>query len=126
MTTPFETRVLTVVRMIPPGTVTTYGFVATLCGTPRAARAVGSVLRRCVAEGDEVPWQRVINAKAQISFKGDLVRAAIQRRLLESEGITFDETGCVCPERWWSGRGAPDYLRESALSPGVVPRDFSG
>ena len=37
-----------------------------------------------------VPWQRVINAKGEISFKGDTIRANLQRKLLEQEGIVFN------------------------------------
>ena len=40
-----------------------------------------------------VPWQRVINARGQISLKGSIGRK--QRELLEAEGIVFDETGSV-------------------------------
>ena len=38
----------------------------------------------------DVPWQRVINLRGTISTHG-----SEQRRLLEAEGITFDEQGRV-------------------------------
>lgn len=43
--TPFVGRVREVVRAIPPGATMTYGDVASAAGHPRAARAVGNVMR---------------------------------------------------------------------------------
>jgi len=43
--TPFVARVREVVRAIPPGSTMTYGDVAAAAGHPRAARAVGNVMR---------------------------------------------------------------------------------
>jgi methylated-DNA-protein-cysteine methyltransferase-like protein len=51
MASDFRARVLAVVRRIPAGRVATYGDVAVLAGTPRAARAVGTVMRTCGALG---------------------------------------------------------------------------
>jgi len=42
----FPQRVWQIVASIPEGTVTTYGEVARLAGSPRAARQVGGVLKR--------------------------------------------------------------------------------
>lgn len=54
----FVEAVLTVVDDIPPGLVLSYGDVAALLGT-RAARAVGSVMRRY---GHAHPWWRVVRS----------------------------------------------------------------
>ena len=79
-----------VVREIPKGRVMTYGQVATILGAPRAARAVGYAM---LHSGDSnVPWQRVINRHGQISMGGDAERPALQRKLLEDEGVVFDES----------------------------------
>ena len=79
----FGTRIIAIVRAIPPGRVATYGQVAGLAGRPRAARIVGGILR---GAADDVPWHRVVNAQGGIStFKigaGDL-----QVALLRSEGV---------------------------------------
>ena len=65
-------------------------------GSPRAARAVGYALNALKkSESDFVPWQRVINAKGEISFKGDTIRANLQRKLLEQEGIVFNIVGQI-------------------------------
>src|SRR5262249_17168131 len=57
---PFFARVLSVVRRIPPGRVATYGDVAAMAGQPRAARAVGNIMRDC--RRADVPCHRGIAA----------------------------------------------------------------
>lgn len=89
----FHARVYATVRQVPAGHVTTYGDVAAALGSPRVARHVGWALA-ALTEGD-VPWHRVINATGRISARGDLVRAAEQRRRLEDEGVVFDDRGRV-------------------------------
>jgi methylated-DNA-protein-cysteine methyltransferase-like protein len=54
---------------------------------------VGAVLRSSPLAAD-TPWHRVINASGRISDR-DGRGAAQQRRLLESEGVTFDTSGRV-------------------------------
>lgn len=83
----FHARVYAVVRRVPEGCVTTYGDVAAALGSPRVARHVGWAL--AALTDDSVPWHRVINARGQISGRGELGRADLQRRLLEDEGIVF-------------------------------------
>ncbi|MDQ3023620.1 MAG: MGMT family protein, partial [bacterium] len=48
-----------------------------------------------------IPWQRVINARGEISYSesrrgGDV----LQRRLLEKEGVVFDTRGRVDMQRF--------------------------
>lgn len=87
--TGFFRRVYRVVRHIPVGRVATYGQVAALAGTPRAARAVGWALR-ALDEGAaaRVPWHRVVNAAGAISPRPGL-SPEIQRRRLRAEGVRF-------------------------------------
>ena len=68
--------------------VTSYGAVAARCGAPRAARGVGSVLNGLDPESD-VPWWRVVNRLGVLSIPSVLGRRALQRTLLESEGVVF-------------------------------------
>jgi O-6-methylguanine DNA methyltransferase len=83
MSTAFATRVLAVVRRIPPGRVATYGDVAAAAGRPRAARAVGNIMRGCTAHG--VPCHRVIAAAGRIGGYGGNLE--LKRALLRAEGI---------------------------------------
>ncbi len=94
-TTPnFCTEVYRLVAQIPPGKIATYGQIAALLGHPSAARAVGYALH-ALPTGSNIPWQRVINATGRISSRCNRHYEAIQRALLEAEGVRFDATGCV-------------------------------
>ncbi|MCW7494032.1 MGMT family protein [Leptospira sp. 2 VSF19] len=89
--TNFYESVYAIVKKIPKGKVTTYGHIALLLGNPRAARAVGYALNALKKEVEQkIPWQRVINAQGQISFRGDTFRATLQKKILQSEGVVFD------------------------------------
>ena len=80
---PFVQRVLTVVRRIPVGRVATYGDVAALAGQPRAARAVGNIMRDC--RRSDVPCHRVIAAGGRLGGYGG--SEALKRALLAAEGV---------------------------------------
>ena len=79
----FSRRVLSVVRRIPPGRVATYGDVAALAGRPRAARAVGNVMRGCGRP--DVPCHRVIAAGGRLGGYGG--SELLKRSLLVAEGV---------------------------------------
>lgn len=88
----FPTRVWQIVAAIPPGSVTTYGEVARLAGSPRAARQVGGVLKR-LPEGSTLPWHRVVNRHGRISLTGpDLQR---QRQALLADGVQVSGNGQI-------------------------------
>ncbi|MGH8480649.1 MAG: MGMT family protein [Gammaproteobacteria bacterium] len=85
-------RIYSIVAKIPRGKVATYAQIAALAGIPRGARKVGRALH-ALPVGSEVPWQRVINAKAEVSRRKRSEAHLLQRQLLEQEGICFDEHG---------------------------------
>ena len=80
----FRQRVLRAVRRIPAGRVATYGDVAKMAGRPRAARAVGNIMKGCSVRG--VPCHRVIAAGGRLGGYGG--NEALKRALLVAEGIT--------------------------------------
>jgi methylated-DNA-protein-cysteine methyltransferase-like protein len=82
----FRQRVFQIIAAIPSGQVTTYGNVAQLAGSPRAARQVGGVLKK-LPEGSSLPWHRVINRHGEISLQGEDFKR--QRQALLAEGIIF-------------------------------------
>lgn len=79
----FTRRVLSVVRRIPPGRVATYGDVAAAAGRPRAARAVGNIMRG--GGGPGVPCHRVVAAAGRLGGYGGNV--GMKRALLRAEGV---------------------------------------
>ncbi len=80
--------------MIPRGKVATYGQIARLIGHPRAARQVGWALH-VNPEPIIVPCHRVVNRNGALSGAFAFGGMDMQRNLLESEGVCFDQTGCV-------------------------------
>ncbi len=66
----------------------TYGQIAALIGSPRAARMVGWALHEVVGEKAEaIPWQRVINREGRISIVNLAHPTEEQTFLLKSEGV---------------------------------------
>jgi methylated-DNA-protein-cysteine methyltransferase-like protein len=108
----FDAAVYALVRRIPPGRVVTYGQLAGLVGSPRAARAVGQAMRRCPAG---VPWHRVVNAQGRVSRRRNPGSMLTQKLLLQREGVAFRrETIDLGRHRWTTGAGRrrfdPDAL----------------
>lgn len=87
-------QIYKVVRRIPRGKVATYGQVAELAGIPGGARVAGAAMR--ASKG--LPWQRVLGKRgknrAGVAIL-DPVGAAVQRRLLEAEGVEVTDRGLI-------------------------------
>ena len=94
-----HTRIHAVVSRIPRGRVATYGQVAELAGLPGGARQVGYALHALEAQSS-VPWQRVINAKGRVSPRSLPGFDAVQRGLLEREGVAFGADDRVDLQRY--------------------------
>jgi len=93
MSGPLYESIYRLVRQVPPGKVVTYGQVARVVGGC-SARMVGFAMAS-LQEGMNVPWQRVINAKGRISPHGFGYGSALQKQLLEEEGIIFRPDGSI-------------------------------
>ncbi len=77
---------------IPPGQVMSYGQVGQEVGC--SARTVGWAMANAL-DGD-VPWQRVVGADGYLRIgRRSVALQDVQRKLLEREGVTFKENGCV-------------------------------
>lgn len=108
-------RVYRVVRRIPRGRVASYGQVAAIAGMPRAARQVGYALH-ALEVGTTVPWHRVVNARGEIALRGSDGIVALQRSLLEAEGVVLAAGGRIGLARFgWRprGRGKSEQKRGS-------------
>jgi methylated-DNA-protein-cysteine methyltransferase-like protein len=86
-----------VIRRVPKGYVATYGQIAELAGIPGGARVAGASLK-VSKPGDRLPWQRIVGKASRTRGRiaiYDPVGAAIQRQLLEEEGVTIGDTGLI-------------------------------
>jgi methylated-DNA-protein-cysteine methyltransferase-like protein len=95
----FAERVYEYVARIPPGRVMTYGQLAALCGSARAARIVGGVAH-FGSEG--LPWHRVVNKRGGLA-SGYYGGRSEQARLLRAEGVVVDDDYRVDIDvlLWW-------------------------
>lgn len=109
-----------IVRQIPRGKVATYGQIAKMIPLPNgvdieaykafAARWVGGAMANCP---DDVPWQRVINSKGEVSERDGADR---QRQLLEQEEVKFDAKNRIDLKIFgWSGNQADDMSKQTSL-----------
>ena len=96
----YRKRVYDLVRKIPKGRVMTYGQIAILLGDGYTPRTVGYVMH---ASDDGVPWQRVINSQGKCSTGRLTLPLNLQQRILESEGVVFDERSrCDLAKYQWT------------------------
>ena len=85
--TGFRERVEALVRQIPYGRVMTYGQIAALCGSARAARIVGGIAHF----GDpDLPWQRVVNKQGGMASGYPGGRRG-HAEVLSAEGIKIQD-----------------------------------
>ena len=95
-------KIYGLVRRIPAGKCASYGQLALLSGSPRAARVVGSALRLC--KEDAVPCHRVLRSDGSVTCA---FPPGLQRALLEAEGVAFTPGGKVD----WSQCGWERYAK---------------
>lgn len=79
-------HVYAVVKTIPRRRVITYGQLAKALRLPGGARTAGRAMAGCKS-GSGVPWHRVLGAGGRILLREPV--AALQRKLLQSEGVKF-------------------------------------
>lgn len=94
----FFTEVYRIVERIPEGSVMTYGMIADILGNPRASRVVGYAMNAAPPEL-HLPCHRVVNREGKMAPHDIFGGENRQRRILESEGVTFKENGCIDMER---------------------------
>jgi methylated-DNA-protein-cysteine methyltransferase-like protein len=95
----YRERVFRIVRSIPRGRVMTYGQIAEILGEGYTPRTVGFVMH---SSNDKTPWHRVVNAQGGCSTRGIVLPHDKQQRMLEAEGVSFNERGrCELQEYLW-------------------------
>lgn len=81
-------KIYKIVRSIPKGRVASYGQIAAIAGHPRGAQMVGWALHQLKGPAlKNVPWQRVINARGEISISNANCPAELQAKLLRKDGV---------------------------------------
>ncbi|MDF2514205.1 MAG: hypothetical protein K0S04_4071 [Herbinix sp.] len=95
-------KIYEIVADIPEGQVATYGQIAWMAGRPNAPRVVGYAMSR-VPIGLNIPCHRVVNKAGSMAPNHVFGGEQTQRQLLEQEGVTFLENGCIDMEKCqWS------------------------
>ena len=104
-------QVWNLVRQIPEGKVASYGQIAKILPPPTGvdgetylefgALWVSGALASCP---EDVPWQRVINSKGEITERNGL-EAKRHKLMLEDEGVLFGVRGRIDMKKYgWNGK----------------------
>jgi methylated-DNA-protein-cysteine methyltransferase related protein len=95
---PFTEKAVEIIQNIPEGKVMTYGQIARIAGSPRAARQVVRILHS-MSRKYRLPWHRVVNSKGKISIQND-ENFHEQVLSLEFEGIEVGLSGHIDLEKY--------------------------
>ncbi len=90
----FFKKVFEVVKLIPPGRVTSYGAIARYLGSAGSARMVGWALNSS-HNMDDVPAQRVVNRLGMLTGKHHFGGTSAMEQMLESEGVKVKENKVI-------------------------------
>jgi len=108
----YREQVYKLVRRIPRGRVMTYGQIAEILGEGYTARTVGFAMH---GSDDNTPWHRVINARGACSTGRIVLPEDKQQRMLEAEGIKFDDRGrCSLQQYLWIPEEQASSARQAA------------
>ncbi len=98
----FFEKVYEVVRLIPPGRVTSYGAIARFLGTSRSSRMVGWALNASHISNSFVPAHRVVNRNGLLTGKHHFGTPGLMQQLLENEGIRVENDRIInFAEKFW-------------------------
>jgi methylated-DNA-protein-cysteine methyltransferase-like protein len=86
----FYDQVYQVVRLIPPGRISSYGAIASYLGTKGSARMVGYAMNAAGAAHPPVPAHRVVNRNGLLTGKFHFGTPNLMQELLENEGILVE------------------------------------
>jgi methylated-DNA-protein-cysteine methyltransferase related protein len=107
----FNTQVWEIVGKIPRGRVASYGQIAKMLPPPTGVDSetylefgalwVSGAVANCP---DDLPWQRVVNSKGEVSEKNG-ADAKRHKLLLEDEGVVFGVRGRIDMKKYgWNGK----------------------
>ena len=90
----FYDMVYQVVRLIPPGRVTSYGAIANYLGTKGSSRMVGYAMQACGGANPPVPAHRVVNSAGLLTGKFHFGGNLMEQMLL-AEGVKVNDDKVV-------------------------------
>lgn len=88
MKSDFKQKVYEVCRQIPKGKVATYGQLARLAGSPKAARAVGMAMRTN-PDVPATPCHRIVASDGSLTGYSAGAGIFTKKIMLEEEGVKF-------------------------------------
>jgi len=92
------TPVYAFVKQIPRGRVITYGALAKALRLRGGARSAGRAMAASPS-GKAIPWHRVVGYGGKLLIREPY--ASLQRKLLESEGVTLRESRVDMKKHAW-------------------------
>jgi methylated-DNA-protein-cysteine methyltransferase-like protein len=96
----FFSNVYKVVRLIPPGKVTTYGAIAKCLGAPKSSRMVGWALNK-VANSSEIPAHRVVNRNGILTGKNHFFEKNYMSNKLSQEKVEVVKNAIINLEEYF-------------------------
>lgn len=96
----FTELVYAKLREVPTGKVVTYGQLAALVGSPRAARAVGMCMRTN-PDAPRTPCHRVVAADGTLHGYSGGDGLPTKKKLLLQEGVKFSEERVDLSQSQW-------------------------
>jgi len=86
-------EVISAIKQIPSGKVSSYGRIARIAGNSRGARQVSRILHT-LSKKHNLPWHRVISSTGKIVIQ-DEQNAILQKELLLNEGVQVSPQNTV-------------------------------
>jgi methylated-DNA-protein-cysteine methyltransferase-like protein len=87
------------VKRVPRGRVLSYGALAKALKLSGGARSAGRAMA-ATPSGKGIPWHRVVGERGKILIREPY--ASLQRKLLESEGVTVIESRVDLKNHLWT------------------------
>lgn len=102
MSDQFFQQVYEVVKLIPPGRVTSYGAIARYLGSTRSSRMVGWAMNGSHAQTEYIPAHRVVNRNGLLTGKHFFGGEHVMQELLENEGLIIEDNQIInFKEKFW-------------------------
>jgi len=106
------------VKQIPRGRVTTYGALAKALRLRGGARTAGRAMA-ATPSGKGIPWHRVVGERGRLLIREPY--ASLQRKLLESEGISLLEYRVNLKQHGWTPAKESRAKVKSKVGPVRIP-----